>query len=210
MPPAVSDAYSKYYASLGFERLGLLAALRAEYACTSVLYPGCSFHIAPSFYFPHVVYVDQSLEVASLFADLPAVQDFIRPRRHYKRSAYIRFLALDYTVPLPLTEKFDLLLSLYAPGAALACSPYLKRGGLLLSNDHQEDARQTVGDPTLSLVAGLQKKGSGYHFMNAQLASEALLRRSRRHSPDSLRQTSRGLQFREESEQYFIFRKISI
>lgn len=162
---ATATVYEKYYAALSFERAGLFKALADRYGGTTVLYPGSSVHITPSFFFPHVVYVDTSATSGAFFADRAAVLAFIATRKHYQRSAYIAYIAQDYTQPLPLREgSFDLLLSLYAANVARSCARYLKPGGLLLSNDHYGDAREALADPQLALIAAIRRRGRAYRF----------------------------------------------
>lgn len=167
---AAATVYEKYYAALSFERAGLFKALADRYAPATVLYPGSSVHVTPSFFFPHVVYVDSSDTSAAFFADRDAVLAFIAGRKHYQRSVYISFLAQDYTQPLPLREgSFDLLLSLYAAGVGRSCTKYLKPGGLLLSNDHYGDARDALADPRLALIAAIKRRGRAYRFTTGDL-----------------------------------------
>lgn len=137
--------YQQHYRVMQFERAGLLRALQASFHIVTVLYPGCFIHITPSFFFPHVVYVDNDPAAETFFSGSGDLLEFINRNKTYRRSAYLSFLSLDYTEPLPLQEgSFDLLLSLYAPGVALACRPYLATGGLLLTNNHQDDAGQAA------------------------------------------------------------------
>jgi hypothetical protein len=126
----------------GLERLELLEALRGR--CpreAAVLYPGCFLHVTPSFFFQHVVYVDRQPLAAEFFADEEGVRAIVAARRRYREAPYLRFLALDYTLPLPLREaSYDLVLALHAGGISRSCAGYLRPGGLLLSNDHGGDA----------------------------------------------------------------------
>jgi hypothetical protein len=148
------DPYHTSYAGLHFERAGLFQAILKTYACTDVLYPGCSIHITPSLFFPHVVYVDKSESAARFFAGEESVLEYINRHKHYKRSAYIRFIRQDYLKPLPLMEgAFDLLLALFAGGASASCAKYLKAGGLLISNNHQNDAADVWTNKELRLVS---------------------------------------------------------
>ena len=90
------------------------------------------------------------------FADEQDVLDYVRGRKHYKQQPYIRFIEQDYTTPLPLRENsYDLLIALYATGAAEACHAYLKSGGLLLSNNHHDDAGQALRSGDYDLVAAM-------------------------------------------------------
>ena len=92
----VIQYYQKYYLEPMHERAPLFK-LTAEYIkCRSVLYPGCMVHITPSFYFPHVVYVDKHDVAHHFFSDLEAVKVYINRKKTYKRSAYIRFIEQDF------------------------------------------------------------------------------------------------------------------
>jgi hypothetical protein len=203
--PAI-DLYRKLYVEPQFERTALFALFRQQYACESVLYPGCSIHIAPSFVFPHVVYVDRSPETIQFFSDTAAVQEYINRHKTYNRSAYFRFIAQDYTLPLLLKEQsFDLLLALFAGDISSACKSYLKPGGLLLTNNLQGDARQADVDPDFQLMAVVQYRKKRYKLDNnhprAVLEARAKTKRY-------LKQTTCGVQY-SEAEDYFVFQKNS-
>jgi hypothetical protein len=90
------DRYQTHYAGLRFERAGLFKTIRETFGCTDVLYPGCSIHITPSLFFPHVVYVDQSEQVAHFFAQQESIRAYVNRHKHYKRSAYFRFIQQDF------------------------------------------------------------------------------------------------------------------
>lgn len=157
------DLYQNHYTQLGFERAGLFKTIRDTYSCRDALYPGCSVHVTPSLYFPHVIYVDQSETAAHFFADENVISDFVSRHKHYKRSAYIRFIQQDYSLPLPLKEgTFDLLISLFAGGIARSCGTYLKRGGLLLTNNHQNDAIEAANSERFNLVATIRFQRGSY------------------------------------------------
>lgn len=163
MANKIEALYKQYYLENEphFERLAIFSAVQSRYGGTTALYPGCLIHLTPSFFFPHVVYVDTSPEARAFFAARKEVLAFVDRRKRYKRPAYIDFIHADYTAPLSLRpESFDLLISLYAGGIALACKRYLRPGGLLLSNNHQDDAGQAAADPDYRLVAVAHEKGA--------------------------------------------------
>ena len=146
--------YKKQYAEFQFERAGLFKLIREKFGCTEVLYPGSSVHITPSFYFPHVVYVDTSPTAVNFFADETAVLTHIDRKKTYKRSAYLRFIAQDYAEELPLPEEsFDLLLALFAPNVVPTCQKYLKKGGILVTNNFQDEALTAAATPALALIS---------------------------------------------------------
>lgn len=166
----MSDAYRKYFVEMQFERRSLFQAVRRKYNAIAVLYPGCFVHITPSFFFPHVVYVDSSEDSRRYFAAAAEIQALIQAGRHYKRAPYLRFIHQDYRQPFPLAENsFDLLLSLYAGGISQACKPYLKTGELLLSNDHQDDAAQAARDPDFRLVGVVNARQETYSILETDL-----------------------------------------
>jgi hypothetical protein len=181
------------------------AAIRDKYQCKDVLYPGCSVHITPSLYFPHVVYVDQSEAAAKFFANEKTVLEFINRNRHYKRSTYIRFIQQDYSRSLPLMEgKFDLLLSLFAGGIARSCARYLKVGGFLLTNNHQGDALDAANDQNLKLTAVVLFQKGSYSIVEAGLSE---IRIPRHKSNDKyLKQAGQGVEYIE-NETYHIFER---
>ena len=199
------ELYQKLYVEPQFERIGLFVLLQREYAPGAVLYPGCSIHITASFVFPHVVYVDRGPEAIQFFADTAAIQAYIDRKKTYKRSAYFRFIAQDYTLPLPLEEQsFDLLLALFAGVISSACKPYLKPGGLLVTNNSQGDAQQAAADPDFQLMAVVQYRKKSYTLDNNNPGD---ILEARAKTKRYLKQISYGVQY-SEAEDYFIFQKI--
>jgi hypothetical protein len=108
--------YQQYVVAHGLEREDLFRLLHERFALETVLYPGCFLHVTPSFWLQHVVYVDRNDLTSRFFADTEGIDRLVASRRHYRPSAYLRFLQADYTRPLPLDDaSFDLVLALYAP-----------------------------------------------------------------------------------------------
>lgn len=197
--------YKSQYADIHFERAGLFKAIREKYNCKDVLYPGCSVHITPSLYFPHVVYVDQSEAAAQFFADEKSLLEFVDRNKHYKRSAYIRFVQQDYSQSLPLMGgKFDLLLSLFAGGIARSLTQYLKPGGLLLTNNHQGDALDAANDPNLKLKAIVRFQSGNYSIREEVLDKVKIP--AQESNDRYLRQISQGMEYIEK-ETYYVFER---
>ncbi|MCC6605789.1 MAG: hypothetical protein IT327_21455 [Anaerolineae bacterium] len=198
--------YKTQYVDLQFERAGLFKLIRQQFGCTEVLYPGSSVHITPSFYFPHVVYVDSSAAAAAFFADETAVLTTINHKKTYQRSAYIRFIAQDYAAPLPLPEgQFDLLLALFAPNVVPTCQKYLKNGGLLVTNNFQDEAQTAAADPALVLNAVIRYHKKAYSLAEGDAAKWLT---PSQYSPTKryLQQSSSGYAY-VEAERYFLFKK---
>ena len=196
--------YKSLYSDLEFERAGLFKLIRETYSCREVLYPGCSIHIKPSFFFPHIVYVDQSQDAARFFAQEKPVLEFVNRHKNYKQSAYIRFIHQDYSTPLPFMDgSFDLLLAIFAGGISKACARYLKAGGVLITNNHQEDAFDAAQDESLQFTSTIRFHKGKYQIEHGN--SEDRKFNTRRPNNKYLKQTSEGLAYME-NETYYVFR----
>lgn len=73
--------YHKSYADLRFERDGLFKFIQEKYHPKEVLYPGCSVHITPAFYFPFVIFVDQDPAALAFFSDRDSILELVKRRR---------------------------------------------------------------------------------------------------------------------------------
>lgn len=208
MKNSTIELYQKQLVDINFERTGLFKALKERYDCNEALYPGSSVHITPSFFYPHVVYVDHSPAAAEFFSDMDGIQAYVNRHKRYKRGAYIRFIAQDYTLPLGLPEGgFDLLISLYAGGVSQACKAYLRRGGILVTNDHQNDLEGVINDPGFKLSAMVKYSGGKYRFLEEGAGTQLAAMRKRKKRGDYLQPTSQGAAYREDIDVYFIFER---
>jgi hypothetical protein len=199
------NLYETQYRSLQFERAGLFKVVQEKYKSRDVLYPGCSAHVTPSLYFPHVVYVDQSEAATEFFADERSMAEFVSRNKHYPQPAYVRFLQQDYSTPLPLSEeKFDLLLALFAGEIAISCVKYLKIGGLLLTNNHHGDAVDAAKDPNMELVGIINfHKGS---YLIQETGLDMPRPPSQKSNNKYLRQVNDGMQYIE-NETYYLLQR---
>lgn len=182
--------------------------IKDEYGCSTVLYPGCSIHITPSFYFQHVVYVDISETAKEFFQENKNILSIVNSNKKYKQSAYIHFIHSDYTKKLPVRENnYDLLLSIYAGGITESCKKYIKHGGIIVSNNHQNDAQQALKDSSVRLEALILRKGKKYYIEN--VSGEKMLKALLGHSMPlkSMKNSSSGMEY-VDTEYYFVFRKI--
>jgi hypothetical protein len=156
----VAATYSKYLVETNLERYEVFKTMQRWASSATVLYPGSFIHITPSFFYQHVVYVDRNPVAERFFADTAGVLGFVTSRKHYKQQPFIRFIAQDYTAALPLLENtFDLLISLYAGSISRACKPYVKAGGILLSNNHCDDAGEAARSRDFKLIAVMHHTG---------------------------------------------------
>ncbi|HHW48458.1 MAG TPA: class I SAM-dependent methyltransferase [Clostridiaceae bacterium] len=190
------DSYKRFYVDINFDRAGLFEILKKEYGCSTVLYPGCSIHITPSFYFQHVVYVDFSKMAKEFFDDIHNILNYINSNKKYKQSAYVQFIHGDYTKPLPVREvNFDLLIALYADGITQSCKKYVKPGGIILTNNHHGDAEELLKDCTITIDGLIYKKGKKYIIekdVNDDFAD--IIKRHRKTKKD-MKNTAKGLEY---------------
>ncbi len=201
------DLYRKHYLDIGFERAGLFRAIKKKYDCNYALYPGSFVHITPSFFFPHVVYVDQHPTAKEFFADLEAVVQYIDRNKQYKRSSYVRFMAQDYSTALPLMdENFDLLIALYSGGISQACKKYLKIGGILLTNNHHNDAGDAVLDDEFTLISVVKYRRDTYTVIENDRDGLSVPKRKAGRTKSDVRQVSNGIEYIE-NQDYYIFRR---
>lgn len=201
------DQYFTQYSDLRFERAGLFKAILNRYRSRDVLYPGCSVHITPSLFFSHVVYVDQSESSAQFFSDQGSILHHIDRHKNYKRPPYLRFIRQDYLQPLPLLDgKFDLLLALFAGGVARSCKRYLKRGGLLVTNNHRNDAAEALQDDEWRLVSTICFRRGQYII--SEEGMDAINIPVQKSHKNALRQSSGGVEYIEH-EPYYVFERIS-
>ena len=78
----------------------------------------------------------------------------------------VRFIAADYTDPLPLADQeFDLLVSLYAGFVSESCTQHLRVGGTLLVNPSHGDAAMASIDARYRL-AGIVRSRSGTYSVS--------------------------------------------
>jgi len=181
----IAVIYQEYVVAPGLERTALLEALRTRCArAATVLYPGSSVHVTPSFYFQHVVYVDRSELSRGFFARPEAVRDVVRARKTYRQQPFVRFIEQDFATELPVPEaSFDVLLALYAGGISRSCARYLKPGGLLLTSDHHGDARDAAGLPGFELQAVARERRGKVLFEEERLERYVAPAAPGRHPP---------------------------
>lgn len=201
------NTYKRFYVDMNFDRAGLFETLKNEYACNTVLYPGCSIHITPSFYFQHVVYVDISNTTREFFADIQNILEYINSSKRYKQSAYVQFIHGDYTKPLPIREEnYDLLIALYAGEITKTCKKYVKPGGIILTNNHQKDAEEFLNDSSITLDGLIYRKGKKYVIeKDIDKDFKDILKRHS-NTKRNMKNTNKGLDY-VDNQCYFVLRK---
>jgi hypothetical protein len=160
----IKQQYDTLYTALGFERQGLFRLLQRQFNPREVVYLGSSIHVTPSFFFPHVRYVDNGAQSCAFFADVNAVQAFIAQHKQYRRAPYLQYVRVDYSSRMPGSfERGDLVLALYAPGALHVAANYLQRHGLLVYLPLPSD-RDVALPAVLVQVGAIVAKGDSYRY----------------------------------------------
>ncbi len=201
-----TDLYQNHYAAIRFERQGLFQLVQKQYGCKEALYPGSSVHITPSFYIPHVVYIDISNDAAQFFSNQNAVIEYINQHKKYKRRAFLQFLHQDYTQALPIQHQFDLLIALFAPQVIHTSTQYIKKNGLVLVHTFQNNLQDAVNNPELRLESAVQFTKNQYQIIPSNNTGIDPFLKSRP-SKKYLKQHSNSVDY-VENEMYFIFKKI--
>ena len=151
--------------------------------------------------------VDQDPAAMAFFSNHEIILDWVTRQRKYRRTPYIQFIFQDYTHPLPLPQnQFELIFALYAGGVSKACKPYLKVGGLLLTNNHQNDAVEASQEDELALIAVVQIRQGKYQLIDKEPGETLKIRSQASQSKRYPRQTSRGGEYIED-ESYYLFKR---
>lgn len=169
MPRNIAQSYEAYknnFPPEQFERSGLFSLLQQKLSPRRVLYPGCSLHIAPAFFFPYVLFVDRNAEVAKFFSERRQVDELIARKRESRGKYGWDFLQADFAEPTLPQSGFDLLLALSAGNVGAACGYALSQGGYVLADDLLKDASEISKSPAYKLLGRIGQHGRSYEFMS--------------------------------------------
>jgi hypothetical protein len=98
-----------------------------------------------------------------------------------------------------------LIIALFASGITSSCIRYLKKGGLLLTNNHHNDAIDAMDNDKLIPTALISKSKRGYNFLKAN--DELFLNSLAKKTNKLLNNNPRGgLQY-QENETFYLFQK---
>ncbi|RQP18076.1 MAG: hypothetical protein EAS52_06685 [Parapedobacter sp.] len=160
--------YHSLYREFNFERKGLFRLLRKTIGDQSVLYPGCSIHITPSFYFRKVLYIDKSQEAVSFFEDKITVASIIQREKEYPASSSFEFVQSNVAVQtLSIHQKFGLLVCLFAGNISSHVLPFIKSGGYVLTANEFSDLAY-IQSLNLKLIGTIQANSkSEYKFYSS-------------------------------------------
>lgn len=191
--------YNKFYRSIGFERREVFEYIKKVYSPKTVLYPGSSIHITPSFYFQHVVYIDNSELSQTFFQNIQETNEIIYQNKIDKNSHYFKFIYKDFTKELLLRENsFDLLISLFSGQQIQYCQKYLKVNGLILATDLFSGLEYMSGSNKYLLI-------DSFFIRNSKVITEQ--NRKSKHKSSKLKKTHIGFEY-QDNETYFLYKKL--
>jgi hypothetical protein len=160
-PPAL---YQKYFIDKQDERRELFAGLVKEFSPESAVYPGSFVHITPSFYIPHMAYLDSDRRIDRFFSD-EAVRDYIAANKQYSAGCEVEWRQEDYReVPAFERKEFDMMFSFYAGFISRNCRTYLRPGGILVANNSHGDASLALCDPAYRCVGVILRSGQKFQM----------------------------------------------
>jgi len=202
------ELYKKFHSSRNMERKGLFNSLKKKYSISSVLYPGSSIHITPSFFFKRVVYVDNYKQAPNFFKN-PEVVEFINKQKIYNETHIVIYHDADYTTDFgENNESFDMLLSQYAGFISQACKKYLKIGGLLVVNDSHGDASMAYLDKDYELIGIYERLSDDNYSISEKNLTSYFIPKKRKVTKRIVIQMNKGPSYTFSPSGY-IFKRVS-
>ena len=199
--------YQHYHAGRNDERLELFDVVQAEFGAESFLYPGCFVHVTPAFVMPNATFVDTDKRARTFFSD-PHTLSFVEESKRYRQQAKLQFLPRNYSEELPIHRGYDLLISQYAGFVSESCKRYLRKGGVLLSNNSHGDASLASIDKDFRLVAVIQRREEHFWISTTQLDEYFVPAKQMEVTRELLHSTKRGIGYKRSAANY-VFEKLS-
>lgn len=204
-----NEIYKKYFLDNQFERRALFQSLQEKFNIQRALYPGSFAHITPSFYIPHVVYVDSDKQAKKFFQDEAGVGEIIAKNKIYTQEPDFQFLPLDYYQPLDLAEQsFDFLISSYAGFVSQPGKKYLRIGGVLLANNSHGDAGLANIDQDYKLIGVINGRQEKYTISEKNLDDYFIPKKQITLTREYLEQLGKGVGYTKTANSY-IFKRIA-
>jgi len=130
------DYYKLYYLGKYDPTLHIFHYLSQTYEINNVVYPGSFIHLAPSYSFSNVTYIDVYENIGDFF-EQDDVKKYVDLHKIYDEKTSIIYRNESY---MTSQGKFDLMISSNAGSISMDCINLLKQGGLLLVNNGNNDA----------------------------------------------------------------------
>lgn len=188
--------YEKLYRQFEFERIGLFRCIKNAFRVEVVAYVGASIHIAPSFVFRRVIYIDNSQLATEFYAHENKIIEYIQARKEYRAKPSLKFLNKDYRQIQELKEEYDLVIALYAPDSLTSALKMTKMRGVVVYLPLPSEDRELVQEDVVEIGTIVLSKGK-YEYVEG-----------RRRKKASSRRKSQKAVFIENNE-YYVLKKMS-
>lgn len=130
------EYYKLYYLGKYDPSIHIFHYLRQTYDIERVVYPGSFIHLAPSYSFANVTYIDTYENIDDFFYQ-EDVKKYVDLHKIYDEETMMTFKAESY---LSSTGQYDMMISSNGGSISIDCINLLKVGGLLLVNNGHNDA----------------------------------------------------------------------
>lgn len=152
----VIDEFLAYQEKIG-DRKELYQVVAQTFKVKRALYPGSHIDLSPSKVIPTVIYIDSFKGAVKFFKHMDEIRQYLETKKTYKEPVEIDFYGEDYYHDFDL-EPVDLIISQYAGFVSQATKRYLKKGGILLSNDSHGDATLAYHDKEFEFLGIINAK----------------------------------------------------
>ncbi|MBN2440336.1 MAG: hypothetical protein JXJ04_03295 [Spirochaetales bacterium] len=158
----IPKLYRKHYIDKQDERRLLFKMLADMFKIEKGLYPGSFVHITPSFYIQNMTYIDTDKRCYNFFNNENII-NYVNQEKDYDKNPTINYLNIDFTKITGLeVNNYDILISLYSGFISKYCKQYLKKNGILLSNNSHGDAPLAFLDNSFRLIAVITRNGNKF------------------------------------------------
>ncbi len=149
------EYYKAYYLGKYDETIHIFNYLAQHYDIQSVVYPGSFIHLAPSFAFSHVTYIDKYKHIDDFFEDSDVLK-YLSLHKIYDEESVINFINESYQKHI---GKYNLVISSNAGPISIECFELLDEDGLLLVNNGHSDADNAFDNDQLTYLGCFEIKG---------------------------------------------------
>jgi len=87
---SIQQAYEKRHEDIHFDKSQLFEVIDKTYHPKNVLYPGCSIHHTPAFYFPRITFVDTSNETIQYVSALQEIRTYVNKKKHFRQKSQLQ------------------------------------------------------------------------------------------------------------------------
>jgi len=198
---SVIDEFLTYQRKVG-DRTKLYQMIAEQFQVKRALYPGSHIDVSPSLVIPHVIYIDNFKGAISFFKHKEDICEYLEEKKIYQEPLSLDFYGENYYDEFDL-EPVDLIISQYAGFVGQATRQYLKKGGILLSNDSHGDATLAYHDKEYEFIGVVNEKNE---FITEGLDAYFKLAKNRV-DLDEVRKSMKLPNYQKRAQNY-VFRKI--